>query len=513
MWTCSSCGAENADKSRFCTKCGAKNTAAAAPAAAAETGASHEVPSAGSSTAHRHTGAYRPAKKKANAFQKYLPAIILAGLLFLLIPIGVLVTKIKNSRNDIQVTPPVVTVPVAHVTPTPVPTATPTPTPTPVPAVVNPTPAPTPTYVRPVVTPTPTPAGCTHYWSAASCTEPQTCLYCGKTVGSPLGHDWQPATYTRPMTCSRCGVTSGVPLTQPATPTPTARPVVTPQTYPVITPQPSAYVAPVITPNATPIVIPQVTPTPTPVPTPVPTPTPTPAPTPTPTPAPTPTPYVDPYNLNPSVCPISDSLRNAQPGDAVTFGHYKQENVDECVEDVEWLVLKREGNRLMCISKKVLYGRKFNETNDNVTWESCTVRTWLNNDFLNECFSYEEQQRIPVSYVSADKNSKYDTDPGNGTWDRVFLLSGTEFYDVYWGANDKEIYSNRVGMPTKYARANGAYVKDVNTRAAYWLLRTSGSNNKMVEFVWENGYLQAPSGIGVSEKGVGVRPVVWIDIS
>ena len=51
-----------------------------------------------------------------------------------------------------------------------------------------------------------------HEWEAATCTEPKTCLKCGKTNGKPLGHDWAEATCTEPQTCSRCGETEGKPL-------------------------------------------------------------------------------------------------------------------------------------------------------------------------------------------------------------------------------------------------------------------------------------------------------------
>ncbi len=57
-------------------------------------------------------------------------------------------------------------------------------------------------------------AGCclNHEWEEATCTEPRTCVKCGKTEGEPLSHDWEEATCTEPKTCSRCGETKGEPL-------------------------------------------------------------------------------------------------------------------------------------------------------------------------------------------------------------------------------------------------------------------------------------------------------------
>lgn len=46
-------------------------------------------------------------------------------------------------------------------------------------------------------------------WKDATCTEPKTCVKCGKTEGAALGHDWKDATCTEPKTCQRCGETEG----------------------------------------------------------------------------------------------------------------------------------------------------------------------------------------------------------------------------------------------------------------------------------------------------------------
>ena len=43
----------------------------------------------------------------------------------------------------------------------------------------------------------------------ATCTEPETCSRCGKTIRNALGHEWVDATCEAPKTCSRCGRTEG----------------------------------------------------------------------------------------------------------------------------------------------------------------------------------------------------------------------------------------------------------------------------------------------------------------
>ena len=117
-------------------------------------------------------------------------------------------------------------------------------------------------------------------------------------------------------------------------------------------------------------------------------------------------------------------------GDKFTFGTYEQDNVtSNGAEDIEWLVLAKENNKILVISDKVLDFQPYNEkpyyeTRKAITWEQCSLRKWLNDSFLNEAFSEEERALIQSTTVSVDKIPNYHyTDPGNATTDKVFLLS------------------------------------------------------------------------------------------
>lgn len=50
---------------------------------------------------------------------------------------------------------------------------------------------------------------CKHEWKEATCTDPKTCIVCGKIEGVPLGHDWIEATCINPKPCTRCGEKNG----------------------------------------------------------------------------------------------------------------------------------------------------------------------------------------------------------------------------------------------------------------------------------------------------------------
>ena len=164
-------------------------------------------------------------------------------------------------------------------------------------------------------------------------------------------------------------------------------------------------------------------------------------------------------------------IKNANVGDIVYFGTYEQDNdTTNGKEDIEWLVLAKKGNRILVISDKALDRQPYNSSRTRVTWETCTFRKWLNNDFINAAFSDDENAMIPTVTVSADKNPEYDTDPGNTTKDRVFLLSIVEA-EKYFASDEA-----RECILTEYAISNGAWTSDSYTeggKATYlwWLCR------------------------------------------
>ena len=109
-----------------------------------------------------------------------------------------------------------------------------------------------------------------------------------------------------------------------------------------------------------------------------------------------------------------------QVGDVISFGSYEQDNnARNGVETIRWRVLDRIGNRILVVSAYALDCKPYNETDDNVTWETCTLRKWLNSSFFNTAFTEQEKTLIPAATVSAEKNPEYNTDPGNTTQDEV----------------------------------------------------------------------------------------------
>ena len=200
-----------------------------------------------------------------------------------------------------------------------------------------------------------------------------------------------------------------------------------------------------------------------------------------------------------------DSLQNIKEHQYIIFGAYQQDNnTANGKENIEWLVLEVKDGKALVISKYALDCKQYNTNNTDVTWEDCTLRKWLNNDFINEAFSAEEKARIPTVTVSADKNPEFSTNPGNATQDQVFLLSMTEA-NKYFSSD-----SARQCRATDYVVAKDAWVDDNGN--CWWLLRTPGQFQNRFANVNCDGDVRE-FGDRVINSRNAVRPALWINLN
>lgn len=208
-------------------------------------------------------------------------------------------------------------------------------------------------------------------------------------------------------------------------------------------------------------------------------------------------------------------IKTTEVGDSVYFGSYEQDNDEFNGEErIEWIVLDVQDGKALLISRYALDCRPYNEERTSVTWETCTLRKWLNDEFLNTAFSSAEQALIPTVTVSADKNPNYDTNPGKATQDKVFLLSVLEV-EKYFASDDVMICS-----PTESVKAKGVTVRDINYvddseeviatgEACAWWLRSPVSSDEGAAFVLVGVDYD---GVSVGASDAAVRPAIWVEI-
>ena len=69
----------------------------------------------------------------------------------------------------------------------------------------------------------------------------------------------------------------------------------------------------------------------------------------------------------------------------------------------------RDGSEAYVIADMVLDCKKYNEEDTDVTWETNTLRKWLNNDFYNTAFTSDEQGAIIEQILKNADNEEYGT--------------------------------------------------------------------------------------------------------
>lgn len=185
-------------------------------------------------------------------------------------------------------------------------------------------------------------------------------------------------------------------------------------------------------------------------------------------------------------------------GDTITFGNYPQDS-DGSEEPIEWVILKtKEGSKALIISKYILEERKYHETKGNITWENCDTRKWLNTEFYNEAFDEEEQKKIENTIVRIEDNYRTETEWGNDTRDKIFLLNIDQ-------ANNLLDTIDRETEGTEYVKKTyGAEGKQG------WWLCSPGCLSDKVAVVRSYGGTDS-DGAESSKYYGGIRPALWIN--
>ncbi|MDD6311203.1 MAG: DUF6273 domain-containing protein [Firmicutes bacterium] len=195
----------------------------------------------------------------------------------------------------------------------------------------------------------------------------------------------------------------------------------------------------------------------------------------------------------------------AKVGEKVYFGKYEQDNdTDNGKEAIEWRILDKDGNKVLLISEKCLDVKKYNDVYVSITWEKCTLRKWLNEDFENAAFSDEEHKAIVNTNIKNNDNKDYGTSGGKDTNDDIFLLSIEEAVKYFKSVSD----SAAVG--TEFAKTNRIWVDDNGN--SWWWLRSPGYDSDSAAIVHTDGYVYV-NGSSVYHDTCGIRPALWVDIS
>ena len=192
-------------------------------------------------------------------------------------------------------------------------------------------------------------------------------------------------------------------------------------------------------------------------------------------------------------------LDGVNVGNLVKFGDYN------------WRILDVQSNKALLLCDGVIEQRKFHNQYEAVMWEKCSLRTYLNDEFL-QTFSEDERAGIIPINIPNHGNQWFGTDCGGDTMDNIFIL-GIEDVVKYFGDSRQLRQRNK---KTKYFvddefNAERIAVNNEMQPNAWWL-RSSGSTSKFAATITTDGRISI-GGDFINRMNTlesGVRPAMWV---
>ena len=229
---------------------------------------------------------------------------------------------------------------------------------------------------------------------------------------------------------------------------------------------------------------------------------------------------------------------NAVSSAADKPGHYRWEENTEWhyfrFDPICWRVIGLDAGTACLMADRLLDCQPYSVADGPVTWETSTVRSWLNSypaeenaagidyrgkGFLDTAFTAEQQEAVLKTPVENRPNKAYGTDCGNDTEDYVFLLSNDEVFSSDTAARNGFYAGSGYDDPAKrfrstlYAKCRGSWWSAVNGYMgnSFWFMRTNGYTRESVTYICDFGYIYQRGTIATCEDA-GVLPALWIDL-
>ena len=203
-------------------------------------------------------------------------------------------------------------------------------------------------------------------------------------------------------------------------------------------------------------------------------------------------------------------------------------------EPIKWRVLNRSGNDALLLADIALDDQKCNTNDEYVTWETSSMRSWLNGygasmnepktdyskkNFINSAFSSIQRKGIKTTSVVNNNSIIYGTESENNIADKVFLLANSEDYkDVatsYGFDFENDVYGDEAKRSrcSAYAYAMGTWryhpIDNDERHTVYWWYHVVDKDNMASSIDFSGN----PIGVGVECDYIGVRPALHLNLS
>lgn len=195
----------------------------------------------------------------------------------------------------------------------------------------------------------------------------------------------------------------------------------------------------------------------------------------------------------------SDEVATLEVGDCYTFGSLELDgNASNGSEGIEWYVLNNDGESVTLLSRYILFERPFNSVAGETDWAGCSLRKYLNSDFIAEVFDETEEPLLAEVTSATGTNPRFaQVNQGAESIDSVRLLSLQEYEEIY--ALNPELLTAEV------------FSGETWNYSMNWWLRTMGASRMNAAFINVVGASDA-GGSAVENGYYGVRPVITLKI-
>lgn len=198
-------------------------------------------------------------------------------------------------------------------------------------------------------------------------------------------------------------------------------------------------------------------------------------------------------------------------------------------EPIKWRVLNRNGKDAFLLADIVLDDQRYNTNYTDVTWETSSMRSWLNGygasvnqprtdysrkNFIDTAFTDSQKNAIYTTNVVNNNNINYGTAGGSNTSDKIFLLSESEICNTNIAAKYGFI---KVGYTEDEAKksycSTYAYAMGVDRwkKSVDWWLRSPGFYSYSAVEV-HNGWVNS-DGSYVYNLDDGVQPALHLNLA
>ena len=172
-------------------------------------------------------------------------------------------------------------------------------------------------------------------------------------------------------------------------------------------------------------------------------------------------------------------------GNIITFGIY------------EWLVLEVQNDRALLLNKYVICEKPYHEKRTDITWEKCSLRAFLNEEFYSSFNASDKARIIEVT----NENVKYRYEIQNkeeDTKDLIFLLS---IDDVLKYLSENLQLAKRLSHSKRYINRQQCQ--------ANWWTRSIDYDDNYARVMYN--LLDMATNYPV-DCVIGVRPALWLKL-